>query len=374
MKRNLKVYKVTLTTLSPVFIGSGKVINKKEYLLFDKEKKIWVMDQGLLYSEISKRGYQSVFEKYLIDNRNRLNLSDWLKVNNISEDSLKDAVKYKVNYGDRFSRRRKTSLQVMEFMKDAYNMPYIPGTSLKGLLRTVILSDFISMSYTNREKAGYIFKDGKKSDDEGKKYLLRSSEKIETVFFRTLNRFEKKRNHPLNDVFQGVIVSDSKPLSIKSLVLCQKIDKQTNGYEKYLPILRECIKPGEKIEFTLTIDTSVCKFTDIEILRAVRKFADMYYDTFSSAFGKIDRPSEDTVYLGGGVGFLSKTVVYPIFGREEGIEETVDIFKKKDPKDKHKHSLDSTKCGVSPHMLKCTTYKGESYEFGKCKFEMEEII
>lgn len=41
---------------------------------------------------------------------------------------------------------------------------------------------------------------------------------------------------------------------------------------------------------------------------------------------RCDRGKPNTVFLGGGSGFVSKTVVYPMFGEKEGIEITKDIF------------------------------------------------
>ena len=45
---------------------------------------------------------------------------------------------------------------------------------------------------------------------------------------------------------------------------------------------------------------------------------------FQRKFPRCDRGKPNTVFLGGGSGFVSKTVVYPMFGEKEGIEITSD--------------------------------------------------
>ena len=47
----------------------------------------------------------------------------------------------------------------------------------------------------------------------------------------------------------GLRISDSKPISADCLILCRKKDKMPNGTVKELNILRECIRPGTKLEF-----------------------------------------------------------------------------------------------------------------------------
>ena len=56
-------------------------------------------------------------------------------------------MKYVENVGDRSEEKGK--LQVMTCITDPYGNPYVPGSSLKGMLRTILLSRDILQ---NREK------------------------------------------------------------------------------------------------------------------------------------------------------------------------------------------------------------------------------
>lgn len=181
------------------------------------------------------------------------------------------------------------------------------------------------------------------------------------------------RNLPLTDknieTMSGIIVGDSEPLSREDIVLCQKWEQHVDGSYKTLNLLRECIKPGTVIKSSLTIDETECNLKIEDILDAVKLFYEQYYQVFQSKFPRCDRGKPNTVFLGGGSGFVSKTVVYPMFGEKEGIEITKDIFDRTGVPQKHEHYKD-TRMRVSPHILKCTRYQGKEYMMGQCEMDI----
>ena len=82
-----------------------------------------------------------------------------------------------------------------------------------------------------------------------------------------------------------------------------------------------------------------------------------------------DQMFDETVFLGGGSGFVSKTVIYSLLGEREGVQAVKDIFDKTYVPKEHKHYKDC-RLGVSPHVLKCTKYCGKTYMMGQCKFKI----
>ena len=139
--------------------------------------------------------------------------------------------------------------------------------------------------------------------------------------------------------------------------------------DQEINLLRECIKPGTVIKSSLTIDETECNLKIEDILDAVKLFYEQYYQVFQSKFPRCDRGKPNTVFLGGGSGFVSKTVVYPMFGEKEGIEITKDIFDRTGVPQKHEHYKD-TRMRVSPHILKCTRYQGKEYMMGQCEIDI----
>lgn len=362
MREFLKEYDIVLTTTGPVFIGSGKEIGKKEYVTISKGR-IGVTDIERLYNKLAKIGKARQFEEFLLKNR-RDDLTSWLRNENIDKKILEDCLKYELDCREAVIDRG-TRPQLMEFVKDAYGVPYIPGSSLKGMLRTILLcSDIIDSPQKYMSQKSDIQMGVNSRND-----LKKNATSVEQVTFRTMHRENVKREgDAVNDWMQGFRVSDSQPLSKESLVLCQKVELHSDGNEKRLPMLLECIKPDVKIRFTLTVDTEICKLDDKKIMKAVEIFADNYYNNFACGFKDTDRPEADSVLLGGGAGFISKTIIYPMYGKKKGLEVTRNLLMNRTPKI-HKHDMDS-KYGVSPHILKCTRLDGKLMKVGLCKISI----
>ena len=84
-----------------------------------------------------------------------------------------------------------------------------------------------------------------------------SREKVFEVLDKAV---EEKKENAVCDELSGLRISDSRPLYVQDLILCQKIDKGMDGNNQILPIFRECLKPEIKIYFDMTIDESICNY------------------------------------------------------------------------------------------------------------------
>ena len=73
-----------------------------------------------------------------------------------------------------------------------------------------------------------------------------------------------------------------------------------------------------------------------------------------------------TCFLGGGVGFESKTIIYPSFNRESAVDFTSHILSVLFPDIDHNKE-------VSPSVMKCTYYKNKIYQFGACIFKIDNF-
>ena len=370
MSDHLRVYKAKLHVLCPTFVGSGKDISKKEYRLSPTEQKVVVYDPGKFYQVVQKHGKSSQYEDFLLNDKNS-DLNYWIKKNGLSVEILSPAIRYSVAWGDRMELGN-SKVQIMEFMKDPYGKPYVPGTSIKGMLRTILLGYEISQRRRDYDSVSRSIS-GFSTDRPSNKAYTREAKEVETTAFNTLSKDEKSKGNAVNDVMQGLIISDSKPLNTSDLVLCQKIDYHPDKEKKPLNILRECLRPGVDIEFTITIDKTACKYDDEIIFEAIKVFNKMYHECFLSKFGSGERPA-NTVYLGGGVGFVSKTIIYPLYGSDKGVKVTQSVFRNTlHPRifTEHGHGKDLAQ-GVSPHIMKCTKLNGKNCQMGMCRFEMQE--
>lgn len=370
MRDFLKRYTLIMETSSPVFIGSGEKISKKEYIFNGKENKVYIPDIGKMYQFLKDRNLLKSYQGYLLNDNG--DFAYWLQSQGIKKSDYMPWILYSLDSGDAvFEQRGKK--EILTFQKDAYGQPYIPGSSIKGFFRTALLHNGIQQ-WEERELRQIGF-DIRKAERKGRNsYLLRESKDMEMKYFYMLDKDQKRKNNAVNDCMSGLRVSDSKPLSIDDLVLCQKIDVNIEGSEHKMPLIRECIKPNCTIVADITIDTTEFSYTIKEIETAVQSFMNMYQEIFAGKYpGKrMGHSGGNMMLLGGGVGYVSKTNTYSVLG-ESGVDTVsriIDNTLNYKQKSEHKHEKDKS-LGVSPHILKCTKYNAQLYEMGYCSWKIQ---
>ena len=366
MRGYLKSYQACLKVTGPVFIGSGHEITKKEYVLLMGGSQIGILNMPVFYEALRKRHLQYKFDDFML-NDSRSDLRHWLQNQRISISEMKPYFKYVLNTGE-LQMQRKT--QVMEFIKDPYGCPYIPGSSLKGMFRTILLGGMILNDSKRFSQSIEKLRIRVPVNNRRNLYLKKEMMQIECCAFYTLNKNNHKPLDAVNDALSGFIVSDSEPMNISQLILCQKYDRNPSGTEKALPLMRECLKPGTDIRFTITIDESKLPINKEDILHNVSIFNQSYNSDFLLKFNGIKPADKDMVYLGGGAGYTSKTIIYPAFGNADGIDTVMKIFENTRVPLKHNHRFDKD-LGVSPHIVKCTHYQGKSYQMGQCRLSID---
>ena len=165
-----------------------------------------------------------------------------------------------------------------------------------------------------------------------------------------------------------MIVSDSKPVyENNSLVLAQKIDYSLKKNKRPLPIYRESLRPKTKLDFTITIDTSSMGEIDVPyIKKALNFFHKQAFQYFYNEFDEAD-DSDDIIWLGGGVGFACKTIIYQLFENEAFLVAN-DIFRTEYKGIYERHNHDKYRnVKLSPHMRKRTVYDNLLCDMGKAR-------
>lgn len=161
--------------------------------------------------------------------------------------------------------------------------------------------------------------------------------------------------------FSGLIIGDSDPISKDSLCLAQKIDVLVDGGENPLNIYKESVGTSATVHFKLSLDKSKIAVVDFDYIKKALEF---YKNQISDYFFKefdTEHKNEGLVFLGA-AGFVTKTIIYQIFGNEAK-EVTWKIFKftmKAKMFEKHK----SFSGQVTPHACKCTEFDDGSSEIG----------
>ena len=384
---------IEFLTLSPVFIGSGKELNKKEYIYDRNAGSIYLVDFRKMCEGLQSRKLLDAFESYLMEDvedsnrkqggypRQNRELIHFLRDNRVPEAAYKTWYIGAVKVADN-SMNMHSAKPIQMFMRNAQGRPYVPGSSFKGMLRTILETRyFLEHRDEAEEVADSVRAEVEDTVGEEKKinrtrFLSREDSMIDV---KSMHRemFEVYKNNPEksladqnNDMLRGLLVGDSEPISLDDMCICQKIDLTLRGEQKPLNLMRECIKPGIVIRIPITIDTSVCPFTVKDILAAMEEYNKNYISQFSRFFTGCPptRGNKTTFYLGGGAGYLSKTVTYGIMHGSDAVKTTSEIIDQTLPprvRNEHKHHLDLRK-GVSPHVMKCTLYRGSLCQMGAC--------
>lgn len=372
----MRNYTMTLRTEGPVFVGDGGKIGKKEYIFMSGERRVYVPDMVKMYRYFEERRLMDDYQDYLL--RDRRDFAAWMREKKIlTPRQFLRWTAYSIDSADAvFEDRGKK--EILTFQKDAYGCPYVPGSSAKGMLRTILLSAMLLQNRdkleTERQKIMQRVPD-KPTKSRDATLLRTETGQLGQRFLNTLNRNDKRKSDAVNDIMCGLRVSDSRPLRTEELILCQKIDVTTDGQRKSLPILRECLRPGTEITFDLTVVPEYFRFSAEQILQAAERCRGAYDQCFRSAFPLRGIQSGGTVYLGGGCGYAAKTLAYPLLGKNgvETVSRIIDATLPFKTRSQHKHYLDKRK-GVSPHMLKCTQYRSQIYEMGACSIAIKENL
>lgn len=369
MREFQKTFRIELTTMSPVFIGDGRSLGKKDYIR--KGDILYVPDMHRMYEGLKKRNLLSAYEEFILDNQ-RGDLGSWLNSRKVSWGEINSWTRYTLKTGDLTSRLT----QLNTFIKDPYNNPYIPGSSLKGAFRTILLAYILGREKDDFEGKRTEIREEAFSSRDGRNYYLKNTTReLEVQAFNRLDRLNKRGKdieNAVNDFMSGMRISDSRPLSTETLVMCEKMDMLPSGAFKTPNVARECLRPHTKVEFDLTLDEAF-PFSVDEIMDAVRCFCTRYLNCFYKYFYKQNHdllpPRINYIWLGGGVGYVSKTVIYNLLDRDDRVRTAAEIMQRtvKDPRHGHQKDVDM---GVSPHMLKCTKCEGKFYEFGQCALKI----
>lgn len=217
------VYDVTVSTLTPVHIGSGvELLNEYDYVI--RSGHIWRINEDALLEA------QDVEDPDVAEQLARTPPGQLLEAQDFQEGS--PLFRYVLRGVPRATGE---GAQLREQLKDAYDRPYLPGSSLKGALRTAIawqawaaakLQPEIRRLGRNRKWAG---------------------QQIER---------ELLGKDPNHDLLRALQVSDSAPLDPDALLLLNA-RVLTRGGNLAAPIEMEAIRPDATIKLTMKLDRAL---------------------------------------------------------------------------------------------------------------------
>ena len=352
MKTEYRTFQFSLLAMAPIHIGNGEKYTSREFIY--ENGYFYFPDMGKFYNRMVEKGYDQKFERFLqetkpIPRNNRL--ISFLEDNRISDRNFGGyrIIETKLETNNNYLRGGALN-QVSKFIRDSFGNPYIPGSSLKGAIRTILMNT--NPDWNNKNVV---------QDEKENKSLI---------------PWGAKKGQDYDDLFNAIRVSDSKPFSNDRLILVQKWDhKAKPPRAKSIPLYREAIVPSTKINFTITTTTKEAGILIEELGKRAQAFYKAYKNFFLSDFpeNKIQPNLQYPIYLGAGSGAWTKT----IFKQANGIlQERYQNSKTTRMVEKGvlkltKAPMERVKTTQGPRKL---IMNDESfYEMGKVNFMIKEI-
>lgn len=365
MREFLQRYEIRLQTLGPVHIGSGERLRKSEWIMEWSDDTAIIIDFYKFFELLEDKKLLAEYEKFVT--REGGSLLRWMKEHDISRKERYEIANYTLSTAGLDLKNNQIRDMAMT-AKDPYGLPYIPGSSLKGAIRNAILGTMIDASpYDCSQLKQEIRNTGGRINV--KRFLNAESSSVNCRYFNTKGLSEKK-NDAVNDMMSGIRISDSNSVGLDRLTLCQKVDAGPDGREHDIPLVRECIMPDTKFSFELVIDRTETNLTISFIEEAIGKFLEDYNRLFLKYFPEEKQYAGNILYLGGGTGFPTKTVLNQILRREpDRVKLTAETLNKMFP---NKHGEDIRK-GISPRTVKLTEIDGGLLQMGPCRIEFATV-
>lgn len=346
---HLQVYDLSLTTCGLLFIGCGKELPKKEYILNTRADTVSFLDERKFFDLLIQCDLVDSFESFCM--RAGGDLYQFLhQTCKLTPEQVAPAVRYTIRADGALDADHSLK-KIQCFMRNAQGQVYVPGSSVKGALRTALL-------YARIAAEGRLHS----------QQTLRNKIPEET-YLHTLNCTGNQRN-AINSLMRGVQVSDSEPVANTAMTLALKNDGFIDGGTKAIPICRECIAPGVTMHCRLTLDQSILhnQITAESIMNAVNAFDRFYQRTYARHFvaphNSMQPGNRSVLFLGGGAGFFTKSLAYPYLGERQGLKFVADMLTRKF--NKHHHERD-IQLGISPHTMKYGKYRRGLQPFGACE-------
>lgn len=384
---SMHYWKVSLVCLSPVFVGSGEKFKKSEYIYDKRAGEVHFLDESGWIRFLGSHGIMEDFSNVLLANPFHLNLFGYLShqdrlcreygsIGNILHAMKKERAVLRTE--PYLGNPEKAPNEIAGFVLDARGNPYIPGSSLKGAFRTAILAHHIlqnrgaySKDWENIRRAA-----GNKRD------MGKAMDNLEREAAIPLDKNGKR--DMVKSYFRGLTVSDASLVN-GGLCVVPKTDLGLHTFRTHeVSLFRETLKADSTLEFTLGLDDDASAMGHFGIhnfkdfVDVLREFVKFQYEILKKPFESfateelhdIKGAKNADLVLGGGAGYISKTLVYALAPNKEDAVYVVRKLMENMFKRGH-HGKDTE---ISPHALKLAEVDGRNYLMGLCYLDEEKPL
>jgi CRISPR-associated protein Csm5 len=325
---------LTVRILSPVVIGTGERCNPMGFFVAD-DGRVLVVDERKFIEVLIERGLAEGFRIWLegqLQQNRRPNLKGFFDAKEIfgeekSAEKKTEILRASVAYVLPLVSLRQRMLRFNLCLKTPDHRPYIPGSELKGAIRTAVLAKMLNDDVNLLRQLAQNLRPNMTRGQmnalwQGNEWLL-------------LRRNQNDRDAH-NDLFRGIAISDSEPLPTDALRIYAA--KRLN-MSRDVTVFVEAIAPNSETEVTLSVAcpdrwlqaiglTDKAGWLDwAKLAHALYEHSNAILDFIAKKFParefpqvhakaqklkEKNKPDEPLVCLGWGQGFLSITMTEPL--------------------------------------------------------------
>lgn len=332
-----------INCIAPLHTGSGEKLMSFEYLYDRKGQKVHFLDASKWVAFLAQKGLMDAFAAYLEQSgqnaknaRASKNLWDWLVGQGVKEAELRALARRTagcVTLTAKGERNKLNDIVCQTVLADGN--PYVPGSTIKGALRSGILYDAVQRTPERFRGVWRKIQAEKGFLGERQKSFQRLILSLEKEILHTLSLPGVRSEHVLSSALRGLRVSDAVCTSPAATVVLQKVDATTKAkrdgtHVSEIPLFRECIEAGTRLRFSVTADLAMLQTAGISSLDEVFHMLCSYTQDGlrrqEEAFRGIDRNYYQPLFdeartadalLGGGTGFLTKTLIYALAAQDD---------------------------------------------------------
>ena len=385
MSNRIDHAQLLLTVVSPTNIGGPEKLTTKDYMYNYDAGEVYLLNNYEWFRFLARHNKLAEFELYMQDEMVRPNgrtMYDWAKNTVGAAQLTKDAlgpVIGSIMKSSIYNKGRKNSLNdITPQIRGANGDVYIPGSSIKGVIDSAIISHMLR---NNKAFRSTVQRELKKVLDV---YKRKNARNLFKDIFKMVNLVILKHIHVLTNnegkpfkailasAFRGLSVSDAMAMGAIQTEVLKKEDSCIDEDGTHaISVHRECILPNQKFSFTVTLDTAMTKEIGItsinQVLDILQEDFDATHKLLASKFKKVS-PSIfkalelANAYIGSNTGFVQKTIIMAAFIDDE--KTGIDIIKAILDVNFQKAEHDRKDTIMAPRAIKLVKWNGNYYEMG----------
>ena len=272
-KKETRVYHCTLTPLTPIHIGSGNELTPYEYII--KDKIFYRISLESLLSKLSEKDKKELIR--LLETTNFTTARKFLQEiykpeygyyysSHVDDDVIEI---YDEKLDGASNPNEENKLSVEEFIGN-YLGKYIPGSSLKGVIR----SAYIGSNMTSR----HYYKIERDVDKNTMPFLIdknnirKAKEESDKREATIIGLREKK---PFYDPFKKILIKDSEYLrNLVEVRAVERVNKKQNMPLGSYEVTKSILSTGDIMEIKFEMDIADIKSTTLpmkEVLNRINK-------------------------------------------------------------------------------------------------------